>query len=56
MHFRHMQFFFLYFLERPSVPQLTVNNGEDYSVYFLCASEGNPQPTIMWYENEKRIR
>ncbi|XP_017309341.1 receptor-type tyrosine-protein kinase FLT3 isoform X2 [Ictalurus punctatus] len=41
--------------KRPSVPQLTVNNGEDYSVYFLCASEGNPQPTIMWYENEKRI-
>ncbi|MCJ8745833.1 hypothetical protein PDJAM_G00134910 [Pangasius djambal] len=40
----------------PSVPQLTVSGGEDYTTHFLCVSEGNPKPTIVWYENEKRIR
>ncbi|KAB5533244.1 hypothetical protein PHYPO_G00129570 [Pangasianodon hypophthalmus] len=41
---------------RPSVPQLTVSGGEDYTAHVLCVSEGSPKPTIVWYENEKRVR
>ncbi|XP_060755802.1 receptor-type tyrosine-protein kinase FLT3 [Neoarius graeffei] len=40
---------------RPSVPQLTISGSEDSTAHFLCISEGNPKPEIMWYENEKHI-
>ncbi|GAA6100137.1 receptor-type tyrosine-protein kinase FLT3 [Tachysurus ichikawai] len=40
---------------RPSVPQLTVSSGEEYTAYFQCVSEGDPKPTITWYEDESHI-
>ncbi|KAF5894362.1 receptor-type tyrosine-protein kinase FLT3-like [Clarias magur] len=41
---------------RPSVPELTAVSGNRYeSPRFRCVSEGNPTPTITWYENKKDI-
>ncbi|KAL6462805.1 hypothetical protein MHYP_G00292270 [Metynnis hypsauchen] len=39
--------------KRPSIPQLTVSEGEGHTVSFRCASAGNPKPKITWYTNYK---
>ncbi|XP_036414014.1 receptor-type tyrosine-protein kinase FLT3-like isoform X1 [Colossoma macropomum] len=40
----------------PSIPQLTVTEGEDHTVSFRCVSEGNPIPKITWYANKQTSR
>ncbi|XP_062841299.1 receptor-type tyrosine-protein kinase FLT3 [Trichomycterus rosablanca] len=41
--------------KRPSAPQFTVFREPDGVVCFKCVSEGNPRPTILWYNDNSRI-